>query len=97
MHEIKQPMIPALYRLLKHGYPVGALMLDLFGTFDEDGYEVIAVSLSGTRVDLNELVPQKVLDDATNWCNEKLPDCTALLQALRYEAQIDRNEWERTA
>lgn len=97
MREVKQPMIPAIYRLLKQGYPVGALVLDLFGTFDEDGYEVIAVALSGTRIDLDELVPQKVLDDATTWCNEKLPDAAALLQASRYEAQIDRYEWERRA
>lgn len=67
-----QPQIPASQSLLlTHSH--NGLSLDVYGTVDQDGYEVTDVSLKGSTVSLFEVVDIKLLEQLTELCNDKLP------------------------
>lgn len=92
-----QPLVPPDAQLLKSGYEHGALFLDLYGTLDDDGYEVTAVTLSGHAVNLEELITLAQLEDMSDWCDRHLPDVRQLQRLARQEARYERAEWDRLA
>lgn len=96
---ISQPQIPAHYKLLAASVlfdgTLGGLALDLYGTHDEDGYEVCAVAPAGTRLDLDAVLGPKVCDDMTGWCERHLPSNAELRAASNADARIGRHQWDR--
>lgn len=53
--EFNQPQVPADMELLQSGYYHNGLWIDLWGYLDSDsGYDVQTVSLTGTRIAMNE-------------------------------------------
>lgn len=68
-----QPVVPAELKLLDQEYQHGDLLLDLYGEFDADGYNVCAVTLAGTNTDLSDLLPYSFLKRLTSHCDMCLP------------------------
>lgn len=92
----QQPKVSSAYRLLT-SYLHEGLLLDLYGDFDEDGYTVLDVALTGTNVGLFPLVSLEFLDQLSTWCNAKLPSAAELRRASEREAKAERMEWLSTA
>ncbi len=92
----QQPKVSRTLRLLT-SYIHEGVKLDLYGTFDEDGYEVNDIALAGTNVSLFELVPVEFLDRLSNWCNDKLPSVREVRIQSAMEAQYERMKWAREA
>lgn len=93
-----QPLVPGDLQLLKTGYSHGGLLLDLHGTLDQHGYDVQAVSISGSGgplVDVVELFSRRVLADMSAWCDRALPSAHQLLLVSQQEARAERLQWER--
>lgn len=94
-----QPQISSTYNLLASSVLYagvrGALLIDLYGTHDADGYEVCAVALAGTTIDLDDVLGQNICDTMTAWCERHLPSGAELRAASRFEARIERHEWDR--
>jgi hypothetical protein len=90
-----QPMIPATYKMLAASVLRDGLSLDLYGTHDADGYEVCAISLAGTKIDLQAVLGSTVCDDMTAWCERHLASGAELRAASRADMRIDRHQWER--
>lgn len=92
----QQPKVSRSLRLLT-SYLHEGLLLDLYGEFDEDGYTVLDVALSGTNVGLFPLTSLEFLDQLSTWCNAKLPSGEQMLRQSRDEARAERAEWLSTA
>ena len=92
----QQPKVSAAYRLLA-SYLHEGLKLDLYGTFDEDGYEVLDVALHGTNIALYEIVTLEFLDRLSTWCNDKLLSAAELRRASEREGRAERAIWQRQA
>lgn len=68
-----QPQISADLKLIKAAHKRDGYLLDLYGTIDEDGYEVNDIAFAGTTISLYDLVEIKLLSDLTDWANDNLP------------------------
>jgi hypothetical protein len=93
----EQPKVPAAYKLLKAAYLHEGLALDLYGTHDEDGYEVLDVALAGTNISLWEIVTLEFLDRMATWCNDHLPTGAELRRQSANEARLERLIDQRAA
>lgn len=89
---IKQPQVGAEFKLLLTGYSRGDLLLDLYGEYDShlDSYEVMTATLTGTTVSLFDLIPQKLLDDMSAWCDLHLDGAAEREENRRTEAAAAR-------
>lgn len=92
----QQPKVSRTLRLLT-SYLHEGLLLDLYGSHDEDGYTVLDVALTGTNIGLFPLVTLEFLDQLSTWCNDKLPTGDQLRRQSRDEARAERAEWLSTA
>lgn len=92
----QQPKVSSAYRLLT-SYLHEGLLLDLYGTFDADGYTVLDVALSGTNISLHPVIHLQLFDDLTKWCNAKLPSAAELRRASEREGRVERAIWQRQA
>jgi hypothetical protein len=92
----QQPKVSAAHQLLTT-YTHEGLALDLYGTHDEDGYEVLDVALAGTNISLWEIVTLEFLDRLATWCNDHLPTGAELRFQSLVEARAERAKWEREA
>ena len=90
----QQPQVSKAYRLLA-SYIHEGVKLDLFGTLDEEGYEVFDIALAGTNISLFELVPTEFLERLSTWCNDKLPSPREVRIQSAMEAQYERMKWAR--
>ena len=48
----KQAIVPENLKLLHSGFVFGDLILDLYGTYDSMGWELIAVAPADTKIDI---------------------------------------------
>lgn len=90
----QQPKVPTTYRWLATHLHEG-LALDLFGCFDEDGYEVNDIALVGTNVSLAEIVEISFLERMTDWCNNHLPTAAELRRKSANDSRFERELWNR--
>lgn len=90
-----QPQIYPTTRLLYVGYSHMNLLLDLYGTFDEDGYCVETVALTGQKIDLCELFSGCQLEQMGTWCDDNLASARVLRLVSAQEARAERVSWER--
>jgi hypothetical protein len=91
----EQPQIAATDTLLCASYLHEGLSLDLYGSHDEDGYEVTDVALAGSKVSLFELVPIKTMVSMSRRLECLMPSDDALRRASRLEqrAEYAAAEW----
>lgn len=87
-----QSQIAASYRLLHAGFVYEGLALDLHGTQDADGAEVCAVSLAGSRVDLESVIDTKIIQRAQDWLDAH---SDRLIEQDRQQARVDSYLFER--
>ena len=68
---MNQPQIPAEFHLLTTHYPIGDLLVDLYGELPDShgGYNVCALALAGTTINQFDLVPQFNLDSLSSALN----------------------------
>jgi hypothetical protein len=92
MSTAQQPLISPRYRRLFSSWDYHGLKLDIYGTLDSDGAEVIAVTLPGSNVDLEVIVLPSVFDAAQRWIDKVLPEQQ---QEDRAEAKAERAAWAR--
>jgi len=90
----QQPQVSRTLRLLT-SYLHEGLLLDLYGTLDEAGYEVFDIALAGTNISLFELVPTEFLERLSTWCNDKLPSPREVRIQSEMEARYERMKWAR--
>ncbi len=88
-----QPQVPAEYKLLAANVQYGALYLDLYGTHDADGYEVCALALTGTTVDLYDVVGESAFKAMQAHVERHLPSNAELRAASAMEQRIGIREW----
>jgi hypothetical protein len=89
----KQPQIADDLILLYAGYRViDGPLLDLYGTFDRDGYEVEDISLSTTMISLYEIIDELMLKNLSDWCDLHLANCCQMYAEAKMEAAIDAAE-----
>lgn len=69
----QQPQVSAKLRLIAAAHVHNGIALDLYGTIDEDGYEVNDVCLTGTAISLYDIVSLDLLSTLTDWCQDHLP------------------------
>ena len=91
----KQPQITQDLQLLHVGYDHMDLLLDLYGTRDEDGYCVETVALTGQKIDLCELFSGCQLEQMGTWCDDNLASARVLRLVSAQEARAERVSWER--
>jgi hypothetical protein len=91
---LTQPQIPARYRLLYAGWPVGRLFLDIYGTSDEDGAQVCAVAQHGQTVDLTAIVCSSYLEQIELALNHL---GAQMKRESRAEDIAERAQWARDA
>lgn len=89
-----QPKIPARYRLLYAGWPVAGLLLDVYGTSDEDGVEVCAVAQHGQTVDLTAVVCASYMEQIELALNHL---GAQMKRESRAEDRAERAQWARDA
>lgn len=89
-----QPQIGKSLTLLCVSYLHDELTLDLYGTHDEDGYEVTDLALSGSTVSLAELVPVAMLESMSKRLDWLLPDGAQLRKESRDESRADMRLWD---
>lgn len=71
-------------------YNHDGLLLDLFGSYDkEDGFEVLEVSVTGTRFSVLKLVSASLLEDMGAWCDRRHDEDIA---AENIQAAIEAQE-----
>ncbi|MRW88824.1 hypothetical protein GJ699_02365 [Duganella sp. FT80W] len=91
----EQPQVPDNLSRLATRYLHGNLILDLHGYADEDeGCSVEAVSLTGTRDDISELVSPAQMKQM-GWAVDRA--AVRAKQASRAEDRADRAAWDRAA
>lgn len=78
-------------RLLVSGAPWRGVLLDLYGSADDDdGYQVDDVALKGSHISLVEWFSDADLAHLSDWCNDHLPTGAELRAAERAESYEPR-------
>ena len=71
-------------------YDHDGLLLDLFGTLDAHGYDVMEVSITGTRFSVLKLVERaRLLEDMNMWCEREHEK-----ELERATETADEDQWE---
>lgn len=89
-----QPKIDGSLTLLVSGHKHGDTFIDLYGTFDSDGYQVLDFTLAGSLVPLWDLQPagSNICASLSYWCNDYLPSAEEMREDARQQMLIDRAE-----
>lgn len=68
----KQELVsPQLGSPLFTEYDHDGLLLDLFGSYDGEEFDVLDVSITGTRFSVLQLIPAEMIEDMNLWCERE--------------------------
>lgn len=94
----QQPQVADNLILLHRGYRViDGPLLDLYGSFDRDGYEVEDIALAGTTISLYEIVDEYMLKNLSEWADLHLASCEQMYAESKMDAKIDAAEEGKSA
>jgi hypothetical protein len=82
------------YRLLHAGWVCEDVPLDVYGTADDEGAEVCAITQAGSRIDLTNVIFSGVITRAQDFINEQAP---ALRRVYRSEDHAELAQWQQAA
>jgi hypothetical protein len=71
--EAGQKLLDRASKLLWDGFNLDGTLLDIYGTFDRDGYVVEDVTIAHTRISIFELLSSTQVAYLDSECNSKLP------------------------
>jgi hypothetical protein len=91
-----QPQVNEGLILLYSGHRIiDGPLLDLWGSFDRDGYEVQDIALTGTKISLYEIIDEHMFKGLSDWCDDNLASCEQMYVESKMDAKIDAAEYKK--
>lgn len=89
MINLNQPQIIDEYAIpLSTEIELNRVFVDVYGQHHETGYECHCVAISGTRIDITEMLSAEQIDILENAMNNDLPTW----QEVQFDAHMNRRE-----